>query len=157
MGICGYRNNLKETGETKINLNDLTDDVKLFTLENEIFDAKIVRVYDGDTCFAVFFLNNQPVKFRIRMFGYDSPEMKPSLNLPDRENEIKKAHQAKSELEKLVLNKIVKLECGNWDKYGRLLGKIYIKDSNNNDIYVNDYMINNGYGYSYLGGTKKIS
>jgi endonuclease YncB( thermonuclease family) len=150
MGICNSKNNVKEN-----NLNNLTDDVELFTLENKIVEAKIVRIYDGDTCFAVFYLNNQPVKFKIRMFGYDSPEMKPSLNLPNREKEIKKANLAKSELEKLVLNKIVRLECGDWDKYGRLLGKIYVKDSNNREIYVNEHMVVNGHGYSYFGGTKK--
>ena len=147
MGICISKNNLN-------NLNDLTDDIELFTLEGKNFDAKIVRVYDGDTCFAVFYLNNQPVKFKIRMFGYDSPELKPSLSLPNREKEIKKANEAKSEMEKLVLNKIVRLECGGWDKYGRLLGKIYLKNDNK-ELYLNEYMIEKGFGYSYFGGTKK--
>lgn len=147
MGSCFSKNII-------IDLNNLTDDIKLFSLENRTFEAKIVNVYDGDTCYAVFYLNNEPVKFRIRMYGYDSPEMKPPLNLENRDNEIEKAKEAKHQLENLILNKIVKLECGSFDKYGRLLGKIYII-KNNNEIYVNDHMITNGYGYPYLGGTKK--
>jgi endonuclease YncB( thermonuclease family) len=135
-------------------LNNLDDTIELFSLNGKNIRAKIVRVYDGDTCFAVFLLNKQPVKFKIRMDGYDSPEMKPPLNQVNREKEIKEANKAKAELEKLVLNKVIDLECGKWDKYGRLLGKIYV-NINNKKIYVNEYMIKNGFGYPYDGGTKK--
>jgi endonuclease YncB( thermonuclease family) len=51
----------------------------------------------------------------------------------------------------LILNKWVILECGNFDKYGRILGKIKI--NKNDKLYINDDMINKGYGY--FGGTKK--
>lgn len=148
MGIC--QSNVKTN---TYDLNRLDDTIELFSLENKKFETKIVKVYDGDTCFAVFLLNNQPVKFKIRMEGYDSPEMKPLLSQKNREEEIEKAKKAKSELERLVLNKIVSLECGKWDKYGRLLGKIFVKE-NNKIIHVNDYMIKNGFGYPYDGGTK---
>jgi endonuclease YncB( thermonuclease family) len=122
----------------------------LFTLDKRVFDSKIVRVYDGDTCFAVFKLDKEYVKFKIRMEGYDSPEMKPALDSKNRECEKKSAQRSKEELEKRVLNKIVKLHCGKWDKYGRLLGTIFIDNIN-----INEYMINNGFGYVYGGGTKK--
>jgi len=126
--------------------------IPLFTLDKKILEAKIVSVYDGDTCFAVFAIhNNTFVKFRIRMQGYDSPEMKPRLDKIDREKEIIKAKKAKEELEKLVLHKIVYLHCGKWDKYGRLLATIYTRDN----INVNQYMINNNFGYIYHGGTKQ--
>ena len=64
-------------------IND--DTIQLFSLDKQIHSAKIVRVYDGDTCFAVFKLHNEFVKFKIRMEGYDSPEMKPSLENKNRE------------------------------------------------------------------------
>ena len=145
MGIC-------QSIDKKINNYD--DSIELFSLEGKKLKAKIVRVYDGDTCFAVFLLHNKPVKFKIRMEGYDSPEMKPPLAQENRDKEIKAANKAKEELQNLVLNKIVDLECGKWDKYGRLLAKIYI-DTNNKKLYVNDYMIKNGFGYPYDGGMKK--
>ncbi len=104
--------------------------------------------------FRSFLLNKHPVKFKIRMDGYDSPEMKPPLSQVNRDKEIKEANKAKAELEKLVLNKVIDLECGKWDKYGRLLGKIYV-NINNKKVYVNEYMIKNGFGYPYDGGTKK--
>lgn len=132
-------------------LNQITDDnTQLFSLDKQIHQAKIVRVYDGDTCFAVFKLHNQYVKFKVRMEGYDSPEMKPALENKNREKEKKEAQKAKEELEKHVLNKIVTLHCGKWDKYGRLLGTIY-----SNYININEHMIKNGFGYPYEGGTKK--
>ena len=124
--------------------------VMLFSLDKKIVTAKIVRVYDGDTCFAVFKMGNDFVKFKLRMEGYDSPEMKPPLDQANREKEKKDALKAKEELERLVLNKVVFLHCGKWDKYGRLLGKIII-----NNIDVNQHMIKHGYGYVYDGGTKK--
>lgn len=144
MGMCLS----KSAGLEKTN----DESLPLFTLDKRVFDAKIVRVYDGDTCFAVFKLNNEYVKFKIRLEGYDSPEMKPSLDSKNRENEKKSAQKSKEELEKHVLNKIVKLHCGKWDKYGRLLGTLYI---DNNNLNINEYMINNGFGYAYGGGTKK--
>jgi endonuclease YncB( thermonuclease family) len=145
MGIC-------QSVDKK--LNNFDDSIELFSLEGKKLRAKIVRVYDGDTCFAVFLLNNKPVKFKIRMDGYDSPEMKPPLAQENRDKEIKAANKAKEELQNLVLNKIVDLQCGKWDKYGRLLAKIYV-DSNNKNIYVNYHMIKNVFGYPYEGGTKK--
>ena len=129
------------------------NNVPLFTLEKRVVKAKIVRVYDGDTCFAVFKLNNDFVKFKIRMEGYDSPEIKPALDISNREKVKKEAKQSKEALEKQILHKIVTLHCGKWDKYGRLLGTIYVDDER---INVNQYMINNGFGYTYDGGTKKL-
>ena len=146
MGIC----------QSKNDLDKYDDSLELFSLDKNIVDVKIVRVYDGDTCFGVFLLQNRPVKYKIRMFGYDSPEMKPLLKTPNRDKEIIAAHKAKQELEKLVLNKIVKLECGKWDKYGRLLGKLYINYGTKKQIDVNNHMVVNGFGYEYKGGTKKV-
>jgi micrococcal nuclease len=147
-----YEDNIeKENMEMLSKVND--SNVPLFTLEKHIVKAKIVRVYDGDTCFAVFKLHNDYVKFKIRMEGYDSPEIKPSLDISNREKVKKEAQQSKEALEKHVLHKIVTLHCGKWDKYGRLLGTIYVDDDR---INVNQYMINNGFGYTYDGGTKKL-
>lgn len=145
MGLC--ISNFENRNLAKYDDNS----VELFSLNNKIVYAKIVKVYDGDTCYAVFMLNGKPVKFHIRMEGYDSPEMKPLLKILNRKKIIKDAKLAKTELENIVLNKIVKLHCGTWDKYGRLLAKLYI-----NELCVNSHMIENGFGYEYFGGTKKM-
>jgi micrococcal nuclease len=145
MGLC--ISNFENRNLAKYDDNS----VELFSLNNKIVYAKIVKVYDGDTCYAVFMLNGKPVKFHIRMEGYDSPEMKPLLKILNRKKIIKDAKLAKTELENIVLNKIVKLHCGTWDKYGRLLAKLYV-----DELCVNSHMIENGFGYEYFGGTKKM-
>jgi micrococcal nuclease len=152
--VCNKNiNELKIQEQELKNIND--DSVQLFSLDKQIYPAKIVRVYDGDTCFAVFKLHNEYVKFKIRMEGYDSPEIKPSLENKNREKEKKEAQKAKEELEKYVLNKVVLLHCGKWDKYGRLLGTLYTTNHLNINVNINDLMIKNGFGYAYDGGTKK--
>ena len=53
----------------------------------------------------------------------------------------------------LVLNKIVSFESMGYDKYGRMLGKLFlINYCSKNEV--NQYMIDQGHGYPYFGGTK---
>lgn len=153
--FCGYQNcfcndNDNDNDIRNIELKYADDNIPLFSLQKKVFKAKIVRVYDGDTCFAVFYLNDTLVKFKIRMEGYDTPELKPRLNIENRLDEIEKANKAKQELEKLLFNKIVFLHCGGWDKYGRLLATIYTQTK----INVNQYMIDLHFGKEYYGCKK---
>ena len=114
------------------------------------YNAKVVDVYDGDTI-TITILNNCSIqKHKLRMLGYDSPEMKPRLNIPNRAEEIKKANEAKFFLSELILNKLVLADITGFDKYGRLLGTIIF-----NNININNVMLEKGHGYEYYGGTKK--
>ena len=132
------------------------DNIPLYSMNNKKFRAKIVDVYDGDTCTAIFWQNFKYRKYKIRMLGYDSPEMKPSLQKENREAEIEAAKLAKQALKDWVDNKIVILHCGNFDKYGRLLGTLYKPGTYcRSSININEWMIDNNYGYRYDGGTKK--
>ena len=126
-------------------------EVDLFSLNNRKFICRIVSVYDGDTCTAMFKLNKKMVKFKIRMLGYDSPEMRPRINTPNRDEIIEKAKSAKEALLSKVLNKKVLLKCGKWDKYGRLLGTLYVNNQN-----INEWMLSAGHGYPYFGGKKRL-
>ena len=54
--------------------------------------------------------------------------MKPPKNQINREDEITAAKKSKKFLEDLVLNKVIVMKCGDWDKYGRLLGTLYLND-----------------------------
>ena len=49
-------------------------------------------------------------------------------------------------------NQLIYVKCGEFDKYGRLLGTIFINKKDK--ISVNEMMINNNFGYVYNGGTK---
>ena len=130
-----------------------TNDLPLYKLEGN-FRCKVVDVYDGDTVTIVLFNKLGFEKHKLRMYGYDSPEMKPKRDLPNRDDEIQKAKEAKQYLSDLVLNKIVKFESMGYDKYGRLLGKLYILNYCSEQE-INQLMIDLGHGYPYFGGTKQ--
>ena len=124
-----------------------------FTLKNTCKICRIVDVYDGDTVRGVFEHNGQFNKWTIRMYGYDSPEMRPSRKLENRDEIKANAIIARDYLKGLILNKNIYLHCLDFDKYGRVLANIYTEDLGS--ISVNDHMIEQGHGYSYFGGTKK--
>ena len=127
-------------------------DIPLFTFDGYECLGKIVDVYDGDTFTACFKYNKQIIKYKFRTYGYDSPEMKPLKTKPNREEEKKKAVEAR-EAFKHITNwdtSLVTLKMMKFDKYGRILVNVY-----KNNIDINQWMIDNGHGYPYYGGTKK--
>lgn len=150
-----------------------TNEVKTFSLNGKEFVGKIVDVYDGDTCSVVIILNRMLTKFKIRCYGYDSPELKPLKNEKNRGDIIKIANISKNYLISRITNvnislyksystnetkelikdntKLVKIKCYGWDKYGRLLADIYVDNVN-----INLEMIKNNYGIEYHGKTKPI-
>lgn len=135
----------------------LTDDkikqIPRYSYEGRVFYAKVCEIYDGDTCSIVIVDGNcyNYKKLRVRCYGYDSPEIKPSLSMVNRELEIEKAIKAKEYFIKLVENKTLKAHCGKFDKYGRVLVDFY--DPWNN-LHINREMIDKGHGTVYFGGTK---
>ena len=130
------------------------DNTKLFSFKDKKCYAKIYDIYDGDTFKIIFFHRFKFIKIKCRAFGYDSPEMKPRKDLPDREKEIKLAKEAKEYLSKLCNNhnNMVFMEALDFDKYGRLLVKIYSPDKK---IYYNQMMIDNTASKEYFGGKKE--
>ena len=155
---CGFS---KCSCEEKKLRNSTMDNTPTFNLPTKIMKCKVVKVYDGDTIWVSFFLNKQLIKFKCRMLGYDSPELKPLLKIKNRNDIIAKANAAKNYLESLVYNKIVDIKFSGFDKYGRALSTLYIKDPDSNKIIcpnkleVNTLMVRKGHGYSYMGGAKR--
>jgi endonuclease YncB( thermonuclease family) len=135
-------------------LENASKDIPLFSFKGVTVKAKPVYIYDGDTCHIVFKFDGRLQRFKLRMEGYDSPELHPIKKGRTEESlnkEREAGQRAKERLEELIGNKIVKVALGDFDKYGRLLGKIYIE----HDICVNDVMIQEKHGYEYTGGTKE--
>jgi len=148
MGNCLTRNISKR----KLNKIDVKD-TSFFSFDKHKCYAKVVDVYDGDTCTLLFLWKNNPIKIRCRMKGYDSPEMKPLLSVPNREIVKEKAHAAKDALMKYIdydNDSIVFAEFEKFDKYGRPLVTLF----NSNSVNVNEIMVMNNHGYKYDGGTK---
>lgn len=122
--------------------------------ENETRKVKVVRVLDGDTVdIAMMQEDTKKIfKYRIRLYGIDTPEKKPLKSNPNRNEEIAAAKASTQAM-------ITKLEENNYmvtillykpDKYGRLLGTLY--DRNGADI--NQWMVNEGFATPYFGKTK---
>jgi endonuclease YncB( thermonuclease family) len=146
------------------NLDRLKDANKgntpLFSFNGLITYAKAVEFYDGDTFNIIVSHYDSLYHFKARMFGYDSPEMKPSLSLENREEIKKNAITAKNRLAELLSTKeYFKVRCHEFDKYGRLLVSVMCDHDESSPSYnfentVNAQMIKEGHGYAYNGGTK---
>ena len=129
----------------------------VFSFNGLITYAKAVDFYDGDTFNIIISHYDSVYHFKARMFGYDSPEMKPSLSLENREEIKKNAVLAKTRLTELLGTKeYFKVHCHEFDKYGRLLVSVMSDDdlTYDFDMTVNAQMIKEGHGYAYNGGTK---
>lgn len=133
----------------------------IFSFNGLITYAKAVDFYDGDTFNIIISHYDSVYHFKARMFGYDSPEMKPALSLKNREEIKKNAISAKNRLTELLGGKdYFKVHCHEFDKYGRLLVTVMCDDSVSNISYefentINAQMIKEGHGYAYYGGTKQ--
>ena len=129
-------NNLLQNGSLK---------TKLFTLDKLQCDAKCVKCYDADTIHIVIKFADELQRFKCRLIGIDSAEMK-SHNIKEKQHAIK----AKEYLSDLILNKIIYIKCGLFDKYGRLLITIFHNNKN-----INEHLIETKYAYVYDGKTKR--
>jgi len=120
-----------------------------FSLNGYKTYAKCVYVYDGDTIHVVFKMPNSSEchKWVIRLMGIDTPEMK-SKNVAEKA----KAVQSRDFLKGKILDKVVILDCLEFDKYGRLLGNIFLEGEEQS---LSQQMIANGHAKAYDGGTKE--
>jgi endonuclease YncB( thermonuclease family) len=135
----------------KLYENDIKD---YFSFSGKTFYARACNIYDGDTFSIIFLNNNEVVKYRCRCIGYDSPEMKPSLSNPNREKEKALAILAKNRLIELLSKHesgLVFIECFEFDKYGRILVKVYNMIDEKS---INEIMVEEGHGKNYDGGKK---
>jgi endonuclease YncB( thermonuclease family) len=136
------------------------DQVKKFTFSGMVTKAKITSVHDGDTVEIVFYYKGEFIKDNFRLFGFDAPELKPRLDIENRELHIKAAHVAKIKITEQILDKIVWITFVEEEKYGRLMGMIYLCSKENSlsgsELCINHWMVQNGYGKPYNGGKKAI-
>jgi endonuclease YncB( thermonuclease family) len=123
--------------------------------ENIRKKVKVLRVVDGDTVDIAMISDDTKkiFKYRIRMYGIDTPEKKPLKTNPDREKEIEAAKKSSQALrQKMEENgHLVTILLYKPDKYGRLLGTLY--DAKGEDI--NQWMVQHGFATPYFGKTKK--
>lgn len=101
-----------------------------------MLSGKVIHISDGDT---VHLLTPDKVTHKIRLNDIDAPEKKQAFGNKSKEN-----------LKKYIYQKNVVVEYKNKDRYGRILGTIYL---NNKDI--NLQQVKDGYAWVYRQYSKK--
>ena len=119
--------------------------------------TEINRVLDGDTIDVTIDLGFDLFKKeRVRIAGVDTPE-KRTRDLEEKALGLDATEWMKKHLEDTIAGDeelTIRTELvGGMGKYGRLLGWLYVGDS---DISLNEQMITEGYAHSYDGGTKNM-
>ena len=125
------------------------DDLSVDTMNGKEKKARVVDIYDGDTCTIVFYEGAVPHKKKFRLYGIDTPELRVGKNVPDREDIKRKGVEARDVLRQKILGKVVTIQFCKEEKYGRCMGTIFY-----NKVDMNRWMVQNGYAIKYDGGKK---
>lgn len=99
------------------------------------FSAKVVKIIDGDT---ITILTNNKNSLEVRLYGIDAPETKQNFG-----------KASKQYLSSLIVGKIVEVQSGGQDKYGRILGIIYVENTD-----INAKMVEEGYAWAFIKYSK---
>ena len=111
------------------------------------YKAKLVRVIDGDTIELDIDLGfSITIRQTVRLSDINTPELR-SKDPVEKIN----AQRAKSRLSELLNSNpiMIKTEKDSREKFGRILGEIFIGDTS-----INQQMINEGLAVSYSGGKR---
>ena len=140
-----------------------------FSLKGLSVTARVVDVHDGDTVTVVFVFNGKLCKFQIRLAGIDSCEMTSknerakALSIAARNRVIHLITLGDSCTIPLTNRKCihialaqkqytVHLKCFDFDKWGRVLGNIYLCETSTKSI--SDTLLDEFLAYPYNGATK---
>ena len=119
--------------------------------------TEITKVLDGDTIDVLIDLGFDLFKKeRVRIAGVDTPE-KRTRNIEEKALGVDATNWLKEKLESTLAGDdelTIRTELvGGVGKYGRLLGWLYVGESN---VSLNEQMITEGYAHEYDGGTKNM-
>jgi endonuclease YncB( thermonuclease family) len=113
-----------------------------------ITGGQVIKVYDGDTITIASRLpyDGSPLyRLSVRLNGIDTPEIKGKTA-----DEKQVAKEARDALAGLIMNKQIRLENVESEKYGRILADVYL-----GYLHINQWLIDNRYAVAYDGGTKQ--
>lgn len=99
------------------------------------FSAKVVKVSDGDTI-TVLTQNKESIK--VRLYGIDAPETKQDFG-----------KASKQYLSSLIAGRIVEVKSSGQDRYGRVLGTIYLDGAD-----INAKTVEEGYAWAFVKYSK---
>lgn len=150
-------------------LNDLIEstynNTRDFSMRGTRIQAKVLRVYDGDTLYLCAPQYGRLHKFNCRMLGYDSPELKQNQNhcFEARNALVLETANIKGvELDSTISNKelniildsntkVIEAEFKGKDKYGRELVRLYDESGCINERMIHKY----GFNIPYDGKSKR--
>ena len=129
---CGERYYKGEGQNVNQHIDQKQDSEKIpqSSSENKEILGKVIKISDGDP-FTLIFENNFEV--RVRLDGIDCPEKKQAFS-----------NKAKQTLSDLIFGKMVSVTYEDKDRYGRVLGEVFVGDVN-----VNQQMIRRGYAWHF--------
>lgn len=126
------------------------ENLPLDTMDRKVLKAKVVDVYDGDTCTIVYYRGTTPHKRKFRLYGVDTPELKVGKNIENREEIKQRGLAARDALRLKILNRVVTIQFQKEEKFGRCMGVIWYGGQN-----VNKWLVEEGYAKEYFGGKKQ--
>lgn len=142
-------------------LRDITNDDNLPTIphEGKTIRAKVVEVYDGDTCTIVYKFHRELFRTSVRIEGIDTPEMviknKDDMEPKELENAIlheKAGEIVRDYVRELVLQNVVDVHIVKPDKYGgRVIGCVFTREGEP----LSKLLIEKGYAKPYEGKKKE--
>ena len=126
-------------------------------MEKYIYRGKLERVVDGDTIDALIDVGFDIwIKKRIRYSGIDTWESR-TRDLEEKAKGLEaKARNKELLMEISSKSGYFRLKSHGVGKYGRVLGEIYIEDSEGKQYNINKTLISEGHAYIYEGGKKKL-
>ena len=89
--------------------------------------CRVTKVYDADTINVVTRLSKREDHFEysVRLFGIDAPEMRPSMDMPNRDLHKQAAMVVRDRLVELIpVDSVVCIEFEKEEKFGRLMGVV---------------------------------
>lgn len=119
----------KQRPPHRIETDSLGNEKVVVIKKGDSFHGKVIKISDGDT-FRVLF---EQTSIRIRMNSIDCPEKKQDFY-----------QVAKDALASLIFNREVRITVSGYDRYGRVLGDVFI-----NDLNINLAMVEGGFAWHY--------
>jgi endonuclease YncB( thermonuclease family) len=106
-----------------------SDNTSYFEFPKDVLlSCKVVDVYDGDTCTGVLQHDGGFYKWKLRLHGFNAPEIRPLKSIENREHVIEEAKKVKARLVELVMDKMITIQVVDFDKYMRIVAKLYNPD-----------------------------
>ena len=126
-------------------------------VDKYIYRGKLERVVDGDTIDALIDVGFDIwIKKRIRYSGIDTWESR-TRNLEEKAKGLEaKARNKELLIETSAKSGYFRLKSHGVGKYGRVLGEIFIEDSEGTQYNINETLIAEGHAYVYERGKKKL-